>query len=971
MSKCKATLKSARLLIPAMTKPLFLFLAFAVSVAARADSRIVREFNVNGGNFYELEVSGLLGSADAAKEQAIGAAYVEFSSRYRRLKARSSYISGVLPNDPYRVYECFFPDTAVFNCGTNHWRFQFRAPEAADKVSVEVKPWRNFSNVDFLGVKLSAACPVRHQLALGRVEKTLQPGPLDNEIMITGRTSLPTSLRVSLYNANGERPIFATNVLSSATNGFRLAFPLPSLASRKVIVKVKMKNGERDKAELWDLKTISRFKPIALPSKNKPVWLKVPVMQADSISISGNLVASDTSDRTAKSGLMRISFTDDDDEFLRVENMAWSKENGNFAYLHSGNTTTNGNFKVNISIPESARTLYLGFSKWAIPNTQMLAGLKVDFSHARFALPDYITSLKQQGIDSKSVNRFLIEQLGTNYIDLLKLRNEFPQYKASQFQGPLLRRDKFSSSGVFRLIGCPDFDVSTKIDWAANPFNNSMWLLKYDSGFWIPFAAPENEIERRYAYCRDAWFGFWSLNAFYPSAANSMVFTDQVLAARIKAILVLMFGLEDDISMGKAIPPLWDHIVADEDFLSMLMYQLCVDAGIAEGNLQAKQMGIHVYNLIMAKALLLFADAFPMLETSARYKQVAVDSIFRHVNALYGQDGFVREQSAAFHHAYIQYFLDFHQYFRDNNTVEPARIRKLERFLAKILRVDAQVCFPDGVRFVPIGDLASGNQRQELRQYVGKFKTVAKLSEKVPVEFKDMAQVTVLKQSGLYVFRNTAKGKMLIIDISPNKVAHGHYDCGSYHYFSDGVRWLADRGGPYKYASRLCREMMSSASHSVACPADANQMVGIAYNVDFKKTEEGWSLSFWTNVYGSKYRHKREFVIGRDVSKFSVEDTFYGPKAAGYVNRMVLGQGVKARIVEAARYEAVLRSGASTLHIQSSHSMHKRGSTASYAPGALSQIKVLEADGLSNENGEMRFSYKVEASANTTQIILR
>ena len=954
-----------------MTRLLFLFLASAVSVTAYAVTRIAHEFDVNGGNFYELEVSGTLGSADAASERPIGVAYVGFSNCYGRLKARSSYISGILPNDPYRVYEYLFPDTAVSNCGTNHWRFQFRVPEAADKVSVEVKPWGSLSNVDFSGVKLSDACPVRRQLALGRVDKTVHLGPLDNEIIVTGRTSLPTSLRVVLYNTNVEMPIFATNVFSSATNEFRLALPLPPIASKKDSIKVRLKDCERSEAELWNLKAIPRFRPVTLPSKTKPIWLKVPVMQADSISISGNLVASGTSGRIAKSGLMRISFIDDDDELLKVESMAWSEENGNYAYLHSGNTTTNGNFKVNIPIPESARMLYLGLSTWAISNTQMLAGLKVDFSHARFALPDYITSLKQQGIDGKSVNRFLIERLGTNCIDLIKPLNEFPQYKASQFKGLLLRREKFSSSGVFRLIGCPDFDVSAKIDWAANPFNNYMWLLKYNSGFWIPFAAPESEIECRYSYCRDAWFGFWKLNAFYPAAANSTVFSDQVLAERIKAILVLMFGLEDDIGLGKTIPPLWDRIVADEGFLSMLMYQLCVDAGIVDEYLRTKRMGIHINNLIMAKSLLLFADAFPMLEASVRYKQVAVGSIFRHLNALYGQDGFIREQSAAFHHVYIKYFLDFYRYFQDNETEDSARVKKLECSLAKILRADAQVCFPDGVQFIPIGDLVYGNQRQELRQHVVKFKKTAKQSEGIPVEFKDMAQVTVLKQSGLYVFRNTEKGKMLIVDISLNRAAHGHYDCGSYHYFSDGVRWLTDRGGPYKNASRLHREMMSSAGHSVACPADVNQMAGIAYNVDFKKTEEGWSLSFWTNVYGSRYRHKREFIVGKDVSWFSVEDTFHGPRAAGYVNRMVLGQGVNAKIVDPARREAVLRSGASTLHIKSSHRMHKRGNTASYAPGTLSQIKVLEADGLPNENGEMRFSYKVEASANTTQIILR
>ena len=237
-----------------------------------------------------------------------------------------------------------------------------------------------------------------------------------------------------------------------------------------------------------------------------------------------------------------------------------------------------------------------------------------------------------------------------------------------------------------------------------------------------------------------------------------------------------------------------------------------------------------------------------------------------------------------------------------------------------------------------------------------------------------MPRVTALRQSGLYVFRNADARRMLVIDISPNKIGHGHYDCGSYHYFADGVRWLTDRGGPCKYASRMHRELMSSASHSVASPEDAGQMAGVAYNVDFRKIKGGWSLSFWTNVYGSKYRHMRRFVVGKDVSNFTVEDTFYGPDAANYVNRMVLGQGVNALIADAKGRDAVLKSGETSLRIRSSHRMHRHVSSASYKMNVLSPIKVLEADGLPDAKGEMRFSYTVESlssPANATLTVVK
>lgn len=726
----------------AARSPFVLLAAAASAFAAHAGTRLAQEFNVDGGDFCRVEVSALLDPSDATNEQAVGVARIEFRNRHRRLKPRGSLVAEISPDDAGQGLEYLFPDAATLVCGaTNRWRFQFRAPDAAEKVSVEVVPWSDSSHVDFAGMTLKASHPARREA--WDAERTVHPWHFDNEIELTGRTSLPTAMRVSLRNANAEKPFFVTNALSTATGEFCLALPLPSPCAREVVVKVRI-DSRRSTAELVELKAFSRFRPIVLPERDSPVWLQIPTRMADSLSISGNLVASDTSGRNAKSGLMQLDLRDAGGKPVALQGMPRSKRYGSYSYLHSGSAATNGDFRVDIPLPRSAKTLRLGFSKWAITNAQTLSGLKVDFSRERFTLSDLVKAMEQDGTGGGS--------------------------------------------------------------------------------------------------------------------------------------------LEPEL-------------------------------------------------------------------------------VFRHFRNLYGQDGFTREQSTACHHESIRHLLDFHRHFAGGKTADPACVRKIGLLLGRALRADAETCPPDEGPPVPIGDTGSASQRQELRQYIESFRQHAEKPRDIPVEFRDMPQMTVLKDGGLYIFRNTEAGRMLVVDISPNRAAHGHYDCGSYHYLSGGVRWIGDRGGPCgEQASRRHRELMSSRSHSAACPADADQMAGIAYDVELQEHKAGYIFSFWTNTYGPEYRHRREFIIERDLSSFAVEDEFSGPGDAGYADRVFLGRGVDAQLEDAAGRAAVARSGGATLRVRSSHAMRVVESSASCAADATVPVKALEADGRSGGDGAVRFQYIFEAA---------
>ena len=102
-----------------------------------------QEFFVRGGNFYLLEIRGRFASSDVTNEQALAVSYIRFSNDFGALKVRGSFVSGVSPTDEYKGYEYLFADTAKFDENGSVWHFQFRAPDAAKNVSIDVMPWRN------------------------------------------------------------------------------------------------------------------------------------------------------------------------------------------------------------------------------------------------------------------------------------------------------------------------------------------------------------------------------------------------------------------------------------------------------------------------------------------------------------------------------------------------------------------------------------------------------------------------------------------------------------------------------------------------------------------------------------------------------------------------------------------------------------------------------------------------------------
>lgn len=179
--------------------------------------------------------------------------------------------------------------------------------------------------------------------------------------------------------------------------------------------------------------------------------------------------------------------------------------------------------------------------------------------------------------------------------------------------------------------------------------------------------------------------------------------------------------------------------------------------------------------------------------------------------------------------------------------------------------------------------------------------------------FSSLPNISVFRESGIYIFRNPKKGRFLFVDLSDSLKAHGHRDFGSWQYYSQGVRWVSDLGGPYEYGTRRHRNFKSSSSHTLVEPIGISQSSGGAFGVELKDCGGSWELTCRSNVYGPPIKHVKKFVVAKNLSTFSVTDAF--PGLTGDVRgRLALAPGCDVAIDKDER-TAFLSNGDSSIKV--------------------------------------------------------
>jgi hypothetical protein len=112
-------------------------------------------------------------------------------------------------------------------------------------------------------------------------------------------------------------------------------------------------------------------------------------------------------------------------------------------------------------------------------------------------------------------------------------------------------------------------------------------------------------------------------------------------------------------------------------------------------------------------------------------------------------------------------------------------------------------------------------------------------------------------------------------NLSGSLAPHGHLDCTSFVFASDGAQWICDSGGSSQSESGpVHRYLLSSQAHNVAVPAGREQCSGEAWLQGTADLDEALLFEVASNVYGPGYDHRRFFLCLKSLNGMAVLDSF-------------------------------------------------------------------------------------------------
>lgn len=906
--------------------------------------------DTEGGRFYEVRIPGTLSAVDTTNHNPVGVCYFRFD-RGGGIPVHADDIlaSGLVPGDRDVAYEYLFADRAALSDGGRaEWTFQIRVPDLADAMSLDIRPWKNLAPIRLGGPTTVPCVPVYDYLGGDRhLCRSFRTGETDDELVLVGSlltadgsapiANCPVRAELSLWGSTlaDDAHAMVRTARTDARGAFDLTMALPpGCQGGSVVLSVP---GNNDRLRVVDIKASPRFHSRPLPSEKEPIVFAFPCLGAGEMTLAGHLVGGSGA-ASPKGAIASVAFLSAAGQTLRAERLPHSERFGNYLYLETKPGASA--FRHTLKVPAGAERVEFRLSRFYNKLDIALEALSIarvlpKFSGAQNGGPP----LSPEDVLSRPdrVRASLDAWLGPDMVEKLRTRADAPDAQASNFG--LIMESGWGPGPDPSILVFRRFDgvpVSPDMDWSMDPFHSTTWQLKFLSCYWIPYLTANLPPPERYERCKALWQSFLR-SVPYPAGVGPMSYNDHVAAARIEAILLTLYGSRES---PVPLEPLAGRIAEDPEFFAQLLHQLSVDVGVVDYHLRFRTYNLHNHNLIMAKSLLVFSDCFAGYPFAKRYRRLAVGIVLEHLYGMFEPDGFIREQSAMYHHSFLEYFADLHGYLVKTGQIKGVQRREMRDFLLRVVEADQRLCPPDGMA-LPMGDTGPSRTRNALQTVIEQLEAVEGPMEVLHREDVDGPVATAYPESGVYVFRNPTEDRYLCIDISPVLKVHGHRDLGSWQYYAHGECWVSDLGGPYRYGSPEYRRFIASESHSVVDPVGRGQTSGIAYGVEFHETDEGWALEFETNVYGPEVRHRKRFLVRHDVTEFTVEEEFSGVPEGRCVGRVVLAPGVAAEINGAA---IRLDRNGKNLHVRLSencHHLHTESRDSSPAPNQIVPVETV------------------------------
>ena len=413
----------------------------------------------------------------------------------------------------------------------------------------------------------------------------------------------------------------------------------------------------------------------------------------------------------------------------------------------------------------------------------------------------------------------------------------------------------------------PALKLDPDIDWKADPFQSLSWRQMFQSLYWLGGYLKEGYKSYPSIETFKLYLNSWLRENFYPIKHSDIyAFNDHAVAMRAEFCINC---LNDYPDLSSEEPEIFEKIIS----------LAIADAFILDKLLGEPRFRLHNHGFFHVHALLGISLAIPEIPYSNYWIKRCIGRIIQLFRDLFDSDGFSIEQSASYQFILLRMFISTYLMLIKTNLLSDDHKTFLSKKINLIVKATFSMIHPDGY-IVRLGDTTD---------YDGAYDELSNIiSNKLP-DFpwedaireinsrKVQEKFNIYHNSGKIIsqFNRGINSSFLFVNFSDQNFSHGHYDTTSFELSIDGIRWITDSGGPFKYGiSKERIFLLSSKAHNCASPNHRLQSDGPSKILQFIEKDHYRVAVIQSGVFGSDFIHLRRFIIYRDLSYISVSDCF-------------------------------------------------------------------------------------------------
>ncbi|WP_201829841.1 heparinase II/III domain-containing protein [Microvirga zambiensis] len=604
----------------------------------------------------------------------------------------------------------------------------------------------------------------------------------------------------------------------------------------------------------------------------EPTWLSYGIVSGHPLVVRGQLVR-DIAD--PQGALVRVVFRDAQGQALPLPYHDISNAPGIGAFIEVPVHRQTRRFTLELSPPPHAATVDLGFQLRAGDTAISLATpLEISVGDRLLlediqeeATPDVTGFLEQalgrlQPSSDAAHTRLRSDQTGHLWdSDALTTLSTFHDklHIVQHGDRPL------ATGGRLALQGLEPWGLPDTLTWTEDPFQSPGWRLAFQSLAWLlPMAGEPG----RNARSRAIDFAIsWSNANPWGQPADPLSAYPSSVAVRTEVFLHLL--ALNAASTSPAALKRQRNLFAETIRHGFTLAEIVSQNVFSHSLLQIRTAG----------ALLALACALPRFPMASYWKSIALAQLRSGFDQLLGPDGASVEASWHCRLEAISLALILAQNLEDE--ADSAGFRTHLSALAKT-HLRQTVAITDPVGMLPaFGDMPHGHHyaswlRRLISTYGRSLLADRNLAEELA--YPTGSRSIISEEAGIAAFRHYERKPnwaYLCTSFNTQRHENGHFDCTSFVYAANGMRWVADSGGSGLHDAGPARQyLLSSRAHNVAIPDGREQTAGTGWIETDRAVNGARLLSIGTNVHGPDCRHARTFLCLDDLSAVAVLDRF-------------------------------------------------------------------------------------------------